>query len=109
GGEHQSDRNRIALTRRDYETALGLVKTDRTYGDRIAALAGQDLFEDELSHRMEHSIEFQVVFLQYLLGDRREFSIVPILVGSFHDLMDAGTDPIESDDVRRFVEAVRAA
>ena len=37
------------------------------------------------------------------------FSIVPILVGSFHDLMQAGIDPIEAVEVRRFVEALRAA
>lgn len=109
GVAHQYCRNRFALTRKDFETPLGRVRTDRDYVDRIAALAGQDLFEDELSHRTEHSIEFQVVFLQYLLGGVRDFSIVPILVGSFHDLMDAGTDPIESDDVRRFVEALRAS
>ena len=70
---------------------------------------GDDLFDDELSHRTEHSIEFQVVFLQYVLGGRRDFSIVPILVGSFHDLMERGIDPIDDPEVRRFVEALRAA
>ncbi len=109
GVAHQYCTNRFVLTRKDFETPLGLVPTDRSYVDRIAALCGQDLFEDEISHRMEHSIEFQVVFLQYLLGGRREFSIVPILVGSFHDLMEDGVDPIASEDVRRFVEALRAA
>jgi len=106
GVAHQYCRHRFALTRKDFETPLGLVPTDRRYVDQIAALAGPELFDDELSHRSEHSIEFQVVFLQYLLGGHREFSIVPILVGSFHDLMEAGTDPIASDDVRRFVEAL---
>ncbi len=109
GVAHQYCRNRFALTRKDFETPLGLVRTDRSYVDRIAALAGEDLFDDELAHRTEHSIEFQVVFLQYLLAGRRDFSIVPILTGSFHDLMDAGVDPIRDDDVRRFVEALREA
>ena len=77
--------------------------TDRSYVDRIASLAGRDLFDDELSHRTEHSIEFQVVFLQYLLGGRRDFSIVPILVGSFHDLMERGVDPIDDPEVSRFI------
>lgn len=109
GVAHQYCRNRFALTRKDFETPLGLAPTDRAYVDRIAALAGTDVFEDELSHRTEHSIEFQVVFLQYILGGRRDFSIVPVLVGSFHDLMGAGVDPIDSEDVRRFVEALRSA
>jgi MEMO1 family protein len=109
GVAHQYCRNRFALTRKDFETPLGLVPTDRAYVDRIAGLAGLEYFDDELSHRTEHSIEFQTVFLQYLLGGRRSFTIVPILVGSFHDLMQAGVDPIESPDVRRFVEALRKA
>ena len=109
GVAHQYCRNRFALTRKDFATPLGLVPTDGAYVDRIAAAAGTDLFEDELSHRAEHSIEFQAVFLQYLLGGRRPFSIVPILVGSFHDLMEEGTDPIEDVQVRRFIDALRRA
>lgn len=107
GVAHQYCANRFALTRKDFETPLGLARTDRPYVDRIAALAGEHLFDDELAHRTEHSIEFQVVFLQYLLGQSREYSIVPILVGSFHDLM--GTEPIEDPEVSRFVEALKAA
>lgn len=109
GVAHQPCRHRFALTRKDFETPLGLARTDRTYVDLIAALAGGHLFDDELAHRTEHSIEFQVVFLQYLLGERSDFSIVPILVGSFQDLMEAGIDPISTDEVRRFVDALRAA
>jgi AmmeMemoRadiSam system protein B len=109
GVAHQSCEHRFVLTRKNFETPLGLARTDRGYVDRIAALAGDHLFDDELVHRAEHSIEFQVVFLQYLLGGRREFSIVPILVGSFHDLMAPGIDPIDDREVRRFVDALRAA
>jgi MEMO1 family protein len=109
GVAHQYCRRRFALTCKDFETPLGVVPTDRAYVDRIAALAGRDLFDDELSHRTEHSIEFQVVFLQYVLGGHREFSIVPILVGSFHDLMEKGVDPIADADVSRFVQALRVA
>ncbi len=109
GVAHQYCRRRFALTCKDFETPLGVVPTDRAYVDRIASLAGRDLFDDELSHRTEHSIEFQVVFLQYVLGGIREFSIVPILVGSFHDLMEKGVDPIADEDVSRFVQALRVA
>jgi AmmeMemoRadiSam system protein B len=109
GVAHQYCRRRFALTCKDFETPLGLVPTDRSYVDRIASLAGRDLFDDELTHRTEHSIEFQVVFIQYLLGGRREFSIVPILVGSFHDLMERGVDPIDDPDVSRFIRALQVA
>jgi AmmeMemoRadiSam system protein B len=109
GVAHQPCHRRFALTRKDFETPLGLARTDRSYIDKLAALAGDQFFDDELAHRTEHSIEFQVVFLQYLLEGRRDFSIVPILVGSFHDLMERGVEPIADTEVRRFVEALRAA
>ena len=109
GVAHQHCRHRFALTRKDFRTPLGIATTDRAFVDRLAAEAGDHLFEDELAHRSEHSIEFQVVFLQYVLGDRRPYAIVPILVGSFHDLMREGVDPIDDPEVRRMVEALRSA
>jgi AmmeMemoRadiSam system protein B len=109
GVAHQPCRHRFAMTRKHFETPLGLARTDREFVDRIAESAGTHLFEDELAHRTEHSIEFQVVFLQYLLRDRPEVSIVPILVGSFHDLMESGVDPIDDPEVRRMVDALRWA
>jgi AmmeMemoRadiSam system protein B len=109
GVAHQFCRRRFALTLKDFETPMGVVRTDRTYVERIAQVAGAELFDDELVHRAEHSIEFQVVFLQYVLGRERDFSIVPILVGSFHDHIERGVDPIEDPDVSRFVQALRLA
>ncbi len=109
GVAHQYSKNRFALTRKDFATPLGLARTDRSYVDKIAALAGDHFFDDELAHRTEHSIEFQVVFLQYLLGETRDYSIVPILVGSFHDLMQRGVEPIDDPEVKRFIEAMKVA
>lgn len=109
GVAHQACENRFALTHKDFETPLGAARTNRAYVDRLAALGGPHLFDDELAHRTEHSIEFQVVFLQYLLGARRDFEIVPILVGSFHDLMESGVDPIADPEIRRFVAALQDA
>ena len=109
GVAHQYSTRRFILTRHDFDTPLGPVPTDRAYVEKIAEEAGGDLFDDERVHEAEHSIEFQAVFLKYLFGNRRPFAMVPILVGSFHDLMRAGIDPIESPEVRRFVAAMRAA
>jgi AmmeMemoRadiSam system protein B len=109
GVAHQYCRQRFALTLKDFATPLGTVPTDRDYVQKVAALAGNELFDDELAHRGEHSIEFQVVFLQHLLGAQRKFSIVPILVGSFQDLLERGVDPIADPAIRRFVEALRLA
>jgi MEMO1 family protein len=109
GVAHQYCKNRFALTRKDFQTPLGTAKTNRAFVDHLAESAGSHLFEDELAHRTEHSVEFQVVFLQHLLGEQRDFTIVPVLVGSFHDLMIQGVDPIDDPEVRRMVEALRSA
>lgn len=109
GVAHQPCRQRFVLTYKDFQTPLGTVKTERTFVDELAKRVGNHLFDDEVVHRLEHSIEFQVIFLQYVLGDRRDYSIVPILVGSFHDLLLRGIDPIEHPDVKQFTDALQSA
>lgn len=106
GVAHQFCKRRFVLTRKDFETPLGVVKTDQDYIDRLVEAAGPRFFDDELTHGGEHSIEFQAVFLKHAMGDR-PFAIAPILVGSFHDLMARGVDPMTDPEVSRFVEAMR--
>ncbi len=107
GVAHKGSQHRFALTRKHFQTPLGRVETDIELVERLADRAGRHLFDDELTHRTEHSIEFQAVFLQHVLGDHRPFRIVPVLVGSFHDLMERGVEPIDDPEVARFVEALR--
>ncbi|MGE0680859.1 MAG: AmmeMemoRadiSam system protein B [Candidatus Binatia bacterium] len=95
-------------TEKDYKTPLGLAKTDRAF---VRALQQHyregDLFAEEILHRVEHSLEFQALFLQYLLGGKRDFAIVPILVSSFHHSVLSQTLPIEDERVRSFVKALK--
>jgi predicted class III extradiol MEMO1 family dioxygenase len=44
-----------------------------------------------------------------VLGRERSVSIVPILVGSFHDYIERGIDPIADPEISRFVQALRLA
>jgi AmmeMemoRadiSam system protein B len=114
GTAHSPMRNLYALTRKHFATPLGTLETDQTFVKKLAArfsaapeCKDTNLFADELAHRKEHSIEFQLVFLQYLLGEKRPFKIVPILAGSFHEFIAAGTSPSTSPQVSAFVSAVR--
>jgi hypothetical protein len=109
GVAHSPCRRRFVATRKDFQTPLGLARTDQEFVGSLAASVGLSVFDDELAHRSEHSVEFQVVFLQHLLGGRRDFTIVPVLVGSFHDLMGRKGEPIDDPEVARFVAAVRQA
>ncbi len=106
GTGHSVARTPYALTRKDYDTPFGPVRADLKFIDALAARSGQDLFAEELAHRTEHSIEFQAVFLKYLFPDR-DIAMVPILCGSFHEMIAARTSPMSAGPVRDFVEALK--
>jgi AmmeMemoRadiSam system protein B len=106
GTSHYSA-HRYTLTRKDFKTPLGIVPTDQQYIDRLVARYGDGLFDDEISHLPEHSIELEVVFLQYLYGNRRPIRIVPLVVGSFQDSVVTESLPAFRPDVARMIEALR--
>jgi MEMO1 family protein len=95
-------------TRKDYQTPLGTVATDREFVERLAArYQGGDLFAEEILHRNEHSIEFQALFLSWALGTAG-YSVVPILVGSFHEMVQSGEIPSNDPRISGFIDALRA-
>jgi hypothetical protein len=106
GTSHFSS-ERFTLTRKNFETPLGVVDTNQKYIDRLVAHYGEGLFNDPLAHEPEHSIELEVAFLQYLYQEIREIGIVPLVVGSFADCIHTGKSPMDMPDVRRMVEALR--
>ncbi len=91
---HTPMRNPFAFTRKAFETPLGRVEVAQDIVEECAQQLPFDPFHDEFSHRNEHVIEFQVVFLQYLLG-KTDFKILPILCNSFHDMILSGVSPME--------------
>jgi AmmeMemoRadiSam system protein B len=109
GTSHYSP-HRFTLTRKHFRTPLCVVETDGAFIDRLVQHYGDGLFEDELmAHLPEHSIELEVVLLQYLYEGKRPIRIVPLVVGSFHDCVNRGTEPSGRDDIRRMVAALQAA
>ncbi len=95
--------NPFILTKKNFRTPLGEAKTNAEIIERLEAACGWDLFEGELSHKTEHSIEFQVAFLQYMLGGKRDFTIVPVLCTSFHRMVTEGSSPSEDERVSKFL------
>ncbi len=108
GTSHYPGRGLFSATRKDFATPLGTVTTDRAFLDTLARRTDQDLDADEILHRIEHSVEFQVVLLQHVVGAYRPFAVVPILVGSFHEMVLAGRAPARDGRVAGFLAALRA-
>lgn len=103
---HAGMEHPFALTRKDYESPLGAAPVDRDFVEALAARARQDCFGSELAHRVEHSIEFQAVFLRYLYAGRREIRIVPVLASFAHEAMARGTGPGDDPRVQSFLDAL---
>ncbi len=97
----------FAVTLKPYDTPLGAVPVDRDFHEALSRRAGQDLLASEPAHRAEHSIEFQAVMLQHVVGPRRPFTILPVLASYLHEAVWTRGDPEADARVPRFVDALR--
>ena len=72
--------------------------------DELAAAAPGAVRMEDYCHAVEHSIEFQALFLKYLFGPN--IRVLPILCGSFARSIYKGGMPEDNEDVRRFFGAL---
>lgn len=99
----------FAITCKGFETPLGVAKADTEFIRQLTELCPSiDLFADELAHQYEHSIEFQVLFLQHAFEGLIPFTLVPILCGSQYILPEIES-PFSIEPVREFVHALQHA
>jgi AmmeMemoRadiSam system protein B len=104
GTSHYGAADRFGLTRKPFATPFGAAATDPRLVDRLARAAGDAAQVEDYCHAVEHSIEFQVVFLQHLFG--ANVRILPVLCGAFVDGPTAGKPPEASPHVARFCDAL---
>jgi hypothetical protein len=81
GVGHSMGREMFSLTEKDFETPLGVAGTDREFVAELRQAGAGAVSDNDFAHRSEHSIEFQIIFLQHLL-EKADFKIVPVLCGS---------------------------
>jgi MEMO1 family protein len=86
GTGHKGVQGLFTATTLDFQTPLGTVTTDRDFLAVLESHLGKDPSAEELLHATEHVIEFQVLFLQFMLSSRHDFTIVPILCWLPHHL-----------------------
>ncbi len=104
GTSHYGAPDRLGLTRKPFVSPFGATNTDVALVDEIAAAAGAGAAMEDYCHAVEHSIEFQVVFLQHLFGP--QVRIVPILCGAFARSIYQGGMPEDTEAVRRGLGAL---
>lgn len=104
GVAHAGAAQPFALCTKPYRTPLGTLPVDREWVEELVAQA-PELVEGEPAHRAEHSLEFQVAFLQVAL-EGRAVAIVPVLCSAF-DPWVRGSSPRQAEAVERGVQVLR--
>ena len=99
--------NPFILTKKSFSTPFGRVDTDINFIEELESKCSWDLFEGEIYHRNEHSIEFQVIFLKHLLGNRKEFKIIPVLCNSFHEYVNQEISPKSDWKISKFLDVLK--
>ncbi len=105
GTSHYGPMDLFGLTRKGFETPLGATQPDLAIIDRLSSRAPNSITTEDYCHAVEHSIEFQVLFLQWLYGP--QIRIVPILCGSFARSIYYGGLPEANPGVERFLDELR--
>ncbi len=101
GTSHYGHPERLGLTRKPFVTPFGETVTDTKLVDELERKLGSAALMEDYCHAIEHSIEFQVIFLQHLFGSR--IRILPVLCGSYARSVYEGGLPEDDENVRRLI------
>lgn len=106
GTSHYGEIDRLGATRKDFDTPIGRATVNQSLLQELTREGGPGILEEDYFFSLEHSVEFQVVFLQYLYGP--DIKILPLLCGSYARSIYRGGAPETNDDVRRYLDALRS-
>jgi len=107
GTGHHPLEDMLVFSEKDFETPFGVVETDRGFIQAVRKRMKKRAHAGDFSHRKEHSIEIQLVFLQHLLLGKRNFKIVPALVGNFQTMIELGISPAEDLLFKDYLDALK--
>ena len=104
GTAHQYSRHMFHLCAKDFESPMGRHSCDREFVTELSNRYGiERSFADQYLHRREHSLELQLPFLSAV---KPGVSVVPILVGGFHEMVEAQRYPNEWESYESFAGAL---
>lgn len=111
GTDHAGLDHPFTMTSKHFDTPLGRVDTAVELVREIARRGDElPLFVDEHHHRGEHSLEYQMVWLRYVLGERMSgIPVLPVLCGSLQPYLESKSDLEGIKDVGGFLQLLAAA
>ncbi len=108
GTAHYRYSDYLMFTEKDFETPLGAAKTDKEVLEQLKEELPFDLKFDDTAHFKEHSVELQVVLLQRMF-EGKDFTILPILIGSFQEFIESGVSPTENTKFKKYIDSLKTA
>lgn len=105
GTSHYGYGDLFVPTSKDFVTPLGTTETDLELVELLQKNYPFPAHFKDLAHRQEHSIEFQVLFLQHIFKNK-PFKILPILCTSFFGFMQNNVSPKNEEVFSSFVRAL---
>ena len=106
GTGHNLSESYFSLTTKDFITPLGRVNTGRDWVVRLKETCPPGLIAPhDIDHKNEHSLEFQILFLQHMFGC--DFKLLPVLCGSFHLVLQRFSKPGEIPGMSDFISGLR--
>jgi AmmeMemoRadiSam system protein B len=107
GVNHQWQDGLYSVSEKNYVTPFGTLEAARDVISKIKAhVPPGTLATNDFGHKMEHSIEFQTLFLDYYL--EKPPLIVPILCGSIHEFIMEGRNIFDDERFQGMVGALRS-
>lgn len=108
GTDHSGSGGSWTLTVQHYATPWGVLPTERRLVEQLSEIFGAAAFAEELHHRGEHALELALVWLHYVRGGR-PVPVVPIIFGSFHEVMQGNGEPADDARCAAALDVLRAA
>ncbi len=106
GTGHAGLENMFSVLDLDFETPLGRAPVDHDFVKALRSRCKTDFFSDVLLHKTEHTVEFQVLFLQKILSGR-PFRIVPVLASFSYHVLQYPQFGFEREMITEFIDALR--
>jgi AmmeMemoRadiSam system protein B len=99
GTSHYGHPDSLGLTRKPFVTPLGETRPALDLISELERGADGAVRMEDYCHAIEHSIEFQVVFLQHLFGPN--IRVLPVLCGPYVRSIYEGGLPEDNESVKR--------
>lgn len=95
----------VSLSAKDFVTPFGRIRTDQEAVSQLREATGGLAAPNDFAHKKEHSIEFQLLFLQYLLGS--DFKLIPVLFGSINQWLETADRASDIPGYQPFLKELR--